>query len=157
MFDALRTSTGWNTGGAEIDWIGFVDGQGNRLASLTGGEKVRLVVRARANRELFSPIIGFFVKDRLGQCLFGEHTFTYVDQPLAVPSHERLEANFNFVLPLLPNGDYSITVSIAEGTPEEHVQHHWVHDAIIFRVCSDRLRYGLVGIPFQRVSLERLG
>ena len=34
-------------------------------------------------KPLYSPIIGFFIKDRLGQTLFGDNTFlTYVDKPL---------------------------------------------------------------------------
>jgi len=55
---------------------------------------------------------------------------------------------------LLPNGDYSMTVSIAEGDPVANTQHHWLHDAVIIKVSSPVLRYGLVGIPFEQVSLQ---
>jgi len=55
---------------------------------------------------------------------------------------------------MLPNGTYSMTVSIADGEPFNHVQHHWIHDALLMNVVSEKLRYGLVGIPFDDVTLS---
>jgi len=101
----------------------------------------------------YVKILGWFVKDRLGQSLFGEHTYTYVNPPLQVNAGEKIKAVFEFQMPLLPNGEYAMTVSIAEGDPFEHTQHHWLHDALILKVTSDKLRYGLVGISFNEVSL----
>ena len=154
IFDNQQASTGWRTGTAEIVSVQFVDGSGAPVASFEGGERVSLVIKARADRDLFSPILGFFVKDRLGQSLFGEHTFTYLPDQLSLPAGACCEARFRFDMPMLPNGDYAMTVSIAEGTPWDHVQHHWLHDALIFKVASNKLRYGLVGIPFRSVSME---
>ena len=37
-------------------------------------------------------------------------------------------AKFSFEFPYLREGQYTISVSIAEGTQDNHVQHHWVHD-----------------------------
>jgi lipopolysaccharide transport system ATP-binding protein len=154
IFDNRKCSAGWQTGAAEIVSVQFVDSSGNVVASFEGGERVNLVIRARAHRDMFSPILGFFVKDRLGQSLFGEHTFTYLNEPLSLSAGAQCEARFRFDIPMLPNGDYAMTVSIAEGTPWEHVQHHWLHDALIFKVASNKLRYGLVGIPFRSVSMD---
>jgi lipopolysaccharide transport system ATP-binding protein len=91
----------------------------------------------------------------LGQALFGEHTYTYVQPPCVVDAGEWLEAEFVFFLPLLPNGEYSMTVSIADGDPDNHIQHHWLHDAMILTVQSPKLRYGLVGIPFDSVFMHK--
>jgi lipopolysaccharide transport system ATP-binding protein len=154
IFDNQGASAGWRTGSAEIVSVQFVNSSGDPVESFEGGERITLVIRARAHRELFSPILGFFVKDRLGQSLFGEHTFTYLKEELSLPSGAQCEARFRFDMPMLPNGDYAMTVSIAEGTPWEHVQHHWLHDALIFKVASNKLRYGLVGIPFGSVSMD---
>jgi lipopolysaccharide transport system ATP-binding protein len=49
-----------------------------------------------------------------------------------------------------------MTVSIAEGDPVTNTQHHWLHDALIIKVSSPTLRYGLVGIPFERVNLRKI-
>ena len=156
LFDSLESSSGWKTGAAEIESVGFIDEFGKPLNSLCGGESVCLTVQARIMKEMYSPIIGFYVKDRLGQALFGEHTFAHTNPPLSFIPGQTCEAKFQFYVPLLPNGDYAVTVSIAEGTPLEHVQHHWIHDAILFKVASNKLRHGLVGIPFQSVSLKSI-
>jgi lipopolysaccharide transport system ATP-binding protein len=153
FFDGLESSAGWKTGRAEISRVRILDAGGAAMELVAGGEDLVLEIQARVHHALVSPILGFFVKDRLGQSLFGEHTFNHSPPMLEVPAGSVLTARFRFDLPLLPNGDYAITVSIAEGTPQEHVQHHWLHDAMVFKVASSRLRYGLVGIPFKKVEL----
>jgi lipopolysaccharide transport system ATP-binding protein len=156
IVDNLTASTGWKTGRAEIESVKIVDRTGATPVSFAGGERVTLIVRARAHGDMTSPILGFYVKDRLGQELFGENTFPYVASALTVGDGQSCEARFKFVMPMLPNGDYSLAVSIAEGTVVEHVQHHWLHDALLIKVASGRPRYGLVGIPFDSVAMEVL-
>ena len=41
---------------------------------------------------------------------------------------------YNFQLPFLRNGVFSISPAIAEGTQDEHIQHHWIHDAMTFTI-----------------------
>lgn len=156
FFNQLNESSGWQTGKAEILSVNLLNKDDTYASTLHGGELVKLEITAKANARIFSPILGWFVKDRLGQSLFGEHTFTYIEAPLEVDHDEKVKAVFQFYLPLLPNGEYSITVSIAEGTPEEPIQHHWLHDALVIKVLSEKLRYGLVGIPFKEVKMEIL-
>ena len=155
IFDNIANSEGWTSDSAQILSVLLADSEGCSGRSFEGGERVKLTVRARCMSVLESPIIGFFVKDRLGQGLFGENTFT--SRPgVHCNAGEELEATFIFRLPLLPNGRYSMTVAIADGEPLNHVQHHWLHDAVIIDVASERLRYGLVGIPFEAVGLNRV-
>jgi lipopolysaccharide transport system ATP-binding protein len=153
IFDNIAQSDGWESGCARIVAVDIEDAHGNVLGVFKGGESVRVRIRALCESPLSSPILGFFVKDKLGQSLFGEHSYTY--QPnLGTSRGNVLEAVFAFRLPLLPNGSYSMTVSIADGEPFNHVQHHWLHDALLINVASDRLRYGLVGIPFDSVEMR---
>ncbi|MEI6192580.1 MAG: Wzt carbohydrate-binding domain-containing protein, partial [Nitrosomonadaceae bacterium] len=42
-----------------------------------GGERVRMTVRAKTYDTLQNPILGFLVRDRLGQDLFGENTLSF--------------------------------------------------------------------------------
>jgi len=97
------------------------------------------------------------VKDRLGQPLFGDSSYlAYMSCPVNVKAGERFEALFKFGMPILPMGDYSICVAVAEGTQMEHLQHHWIHDAILFKSHSSSVCTGLVGIPMQHVGLRKL-
>lgn len=153
FYDDIANSDGWKTGAADILGVSITESDGQPVTTLLGGEKVVLKIQAIVHQPLASPIIGFLVKDRLGQSLFGENTYIYIQPPCAVNVGERLEAEFIFSLPLLPNGEYSMSVSIADGDPYNHIQHHWLHDAVILTVQSPKLRYGLVGISFDSVSM----
>jgi len=153
FFEDIVNAEGWKTGMAELVSIQVADARGDMLTSFSGGETVELTIRANAHAALASPIIGFLVKDRLGQTLFGEHTYDSCDiQP--VDAGQSIVGRFVFALPMLPSGDYSMTISIADGTPHSHVQHHWLHDAAIIKVVSERKRYGLVGLAFKHVSIS---
>lgn len=156
LFDNVANSAGWQSGVASIDSVVLSGTDGEVMASFAGGEDVVLKIRATAHSALASPLIGFFVKDRLGQSLFGEHTYTYIQPPMQVDDGTKLEAMFRFTLPMLPNGEYSMTVSIADGDPFANTQHAWLHDAVLIRVASPKLRYGLVGIPFEQVTMRRV-
>ena len=155
FYEDIANSDGWKTGAAEIQSVSIMKADGSSFTTLAGGERVVLRITVALHQALPSPIVGFFIKDHLGQLLFGEHTYTYVQPQSLVEAGERIVAEFIFFLPLLPNGEYSMTVSIADGDPFNHVQHHWLHNAAILQVHSTKLRYGLVGIPFESVVIRR--
>jgi lipopolysaccharide transport system ATP-binding protein len=132
----------------------LLDEYENNLAWIVGGERVILRVEIHAYQDLDSPIIGFYVKDRLGQTLFGDNTYlTYKDEPVLCREGCELQANFVFLMPLLPTGNYSIAVAIANGTQEIHEQLHWIHDSVVFKSESSSVSTGLIGIPMQKVTL----
>lgn len=153
-YESIANSEGWSTGAAEIVSVDIKRYDGIPFVSIVGGERVILTIKTRVYEQLDSPIIGFFVKDRLGQSLFGEHTYTYTQPILTAAPGQILTAKFIFDMPRLPNGDYSMTASIANGDPHSNIQHHWLHDALILSVNSTKLRYGLVGIYFDEVTLQ---
>jgi lipopolysaccharide transport system ATP-binding protein len=155
LFKNLNESTGWNTGGARITSVKLLKNTGEESLVFKGGDVVRLEIDAVISQELTSPIIGFVVKDKLGQALFGDNTYGYSPVVQSAVPGETLTGSFQFTLPLLPSGTYSMTVAIAEGTPTQNVQHHWLHEALVFNVATARLWPGLVGIPFEHVSLRR--
>lgn len=154
MFDNIAHSDGWKSGEASIEGVSLTNLDDPSRPFFYGGEHVLLRIAAQVHRDMSSPILGFFVKDSLGQSLFGEHTYTHVQPPMQLQAGQVIEAEFEFYLPLLPNGDYSMTVSVAEGDPIANTQHHWLHDAVILKVSSPTLRYGLVGIPFESVKMN---
>ena len=152
--DNIDAAKGWKTGKAEIVSITL-----NRLSPgpegiFEGGDRVRIIVRAKAHESLQNPILGFLVRDRLGQDLFGENTLPFTDRvPMPIAAGTTFEGLFDFRLPMLPNGQYAVMTSIADGNLHDNVQHHWMHDALIINVSSSKIRWGLIGIPFERVKL----
>ncbi len=155
LFDFDPEAPSFGKGAAQITAVKFLDQGGAPLAWIVGGENVVLRVEAVAHQPLESPIIGFYVKDKLGQCLFGDNTWlSYHDAPVFCPENKFITAEFAFQVPRLQAGQYSITVAIANGTQDEHIQHHWIHDAIYFKSESSSVTGGLIGIPMSTVELQ---
>jgi lipopolysaccharide transport system ATP-binding protein len=146
----------FGTGGASIVSVRLLDAHTQEPAQwIEGGETVVVSVRCKAEQDIARPIVGFYVRDRLGQILFGDNTYlTYMENTFQIKSGQEAEARFGFAMPLLPTGDYSICAAIAEGTQVDHVQYHWMHDALVFRVNASPVQCGLVGIPMDSISLH---
>ena len=155
LFEFDRKAASFGKGGAEITTVQFLDVDGHSLSWIIGGENVVLRIETVANSFLDSPIIGFFVKDKLGQYLFGDNTWlNYFNTPVSCAVGKHLVADFSFVMPRLAVGDYSVTVAVANGTQEDHVQHQWIHDAVSFRSQSTSVAGGIIGVPMNNISLD---
>ena len=155
VFEFKPDQAGFGTGDANIISVRLLDQNDLPLSWIVGGEDVSLEIRCLAHKDLISPIVGFQFKDRLGQVVFADNTFlVYQFSPLPVAKSCEFSAKFEFRLPLLPTGDYSIAVALAEGSQESHVQHQWLHDALIVRVHASSVCFGLVGIPMRKITLE---
>jgi lipopolysaccharide transport system ATP-binding protein len=150
----LNDANGWKSGSGEILAVSMTTAGDNHNSDvLKGGELINIAVTAVAHEDMPRPILGFLVRDRLGQDLFGENTLsTLQHKPLSVKAGEQFTSEFIFRLPMLPNGDYSVMASLADGDLHTHVQHHWLHDALLLHVSSSKVRYGLVGITFQSIN-----
>ena len=152
QFDESRASFG--KGGCLIKRVNLADESGTPLSWVVGGEMVTLQVYCHTRIDLFSPIIGFHFKDRLGQVLFGDNTYlSHIDHPVRVLSGQWALAKFEFRMPILAPGEYSIGVAVAEGSQHEHIQHHWLHDALLLTSTSQSLCTGIMGIPMKDISL----
>jgi lipopolysaccharide transport system ATP-binding protein len=148
---------GFGTGDAKIISVRLLDKSGTPLSWIVGGgEEVVLEICSAVYKDIMRPIVGFLFKDRLGQVVFGDNTYLiYQHMPLAVDAGSELRARFEFRFPVLPSGDYSISPAIAEGTQERHIQHHWMHDALIVKVHASVVCFGVIGVPMKKVSLEK--
>lgn len=157
VFDFDPDAPQFGAGGARVLDAALTTDGGNG-AVLSGGQEVVLSVRAEILAPMQQPILGFIVKDRLGQIIFVENTFQpYPIQPRPLSPGEILAARFHFYMPHLADGDYAVSVAVAEGTEQAHVQHHWLHDALFFRVANTRPFRGLVAVPMLEITLKTEG
>lgn len=155
--DNLLAANGWKTGDGEILEVRLEHLTSAPSSVFRGGEKIRLVITAKAYQDMNSPILGFLVRDRLGQDLFGENTLAFTGlNPHPIAAGKVFTGEFVFRLPMLPNGQYVVMASLANGDIHNHVQHHWLHDAVILNVSSSTVRWGLVGIAFDNVNLKEI-
>lgn len=157
-FDSASVNTEFGAGAARIAYVRLLDDHGRPHRLIAGGEVADLMIEAEVLQAIDAPIFGFYVKDRLGQRLFGDNTYiSYKDKPVHAREGSRLRAHFCFRMPVLPSGDYSIDVALATGTQDDHTQQHWIHDALAFRAGESTMRHGLVGIPMHAIEIEQIG
>lgn len=144
-------------GGGEIIQARISGDDGRGLSWVVGGEIVSIDITVLAHAPMESPIIGFVLKDRQGQPLFGDNTcLAYMGREPRLATGESLHARFEFCMPILATGTYSISIAVADGNQHDHVIHQWLHDAILLTSHSTSLSTGLMGIPMRSIGLERL-
>lgn len=148
---------GFGDGRASVRAVRCEDSAGRTLLQVSGGEVVRLVVEVEAHEAIGSAIVGFLLKDRLGQQLFGKNTWSEDMPPVAAAAGQVLCAIFEFRMPYLPRSSYTIDVAVADGTHHAHVQAAWIFDALALESVSSTVSTGLVGIPFRSVTLSANG
>jgi lipopolysaccharide transport system ATP-binding protein len=155
-FDGVKNSFG--NGGASVSYAGLEDLQGKRISWMVGGEPARIVVEATALTDCSNLIIGFNLKDRLGQVLIGQNT--YLDtclRPVKATPGQTIRAEFTFRFPILPRGSYAVDVAVADGEPPDVTQLQWVHDAFVLDSQTSSTVNGLIGIAFDRIELWSIG
>ena len=154
IFDVREKSNSFGSGHAEIIDAKLTAADGTTLSWIEGGEAVAVTAQIRINADMESPIVGFHIKDRLGQPLLGDNTyFTYAEKGLEFKQGQEITARFAFRLPYVASGRYSLTVAIASGTLDTHVQHHWLHDALMFDVHSPYRNGVTIAVPMQEMKL----
>ncbi len=142
--------------GAKIIDARITDANLIPLSWVVGGESVCVVIEILALKPIQSVIVGFFIKDRLGQVLFGDNTYLdYCLKPVSMMPSERITATFSFDMPILPQGNYSADVAVADGIKEDHEQLEWIHDAFVLESQTSSTSTGLVGVPMAKIDIRK--
>lgn len=158
LFEFNPDSTGvqFGAGSAVIESVALLNEQNAVLPLTAGGEIVRLRITVKLLVDLQGLIVGFYVKDRLGQRLFGDNShFATLDSPVCGMAGERIRADFVFRMPIMPAGSYMVDAAVASGSQDDHTQQHWIHDALEFKATDRTMRFGLIGIPMLAIEISQ--
>lgn len=156
VFPFAPDAEGFGESKARVTHVTFCDESGHSVAIVLAGEQVMLEIDLLAERDMDNAIVGFYIKNRLGQLLFGDNTVMSHAGDFVVSAGEVFRARFRFEMPRLNAGDYFVTVGVAEGTQEQHVIQHWLHEALRFTASGGGYATGLVGLPMHDIALERV-
>lgn len=138
----------FGAGQARIIGVELRDAGGHPTALVKGGQMVTLVVQARAEADLADLILGFMMKDRLGQVIFVQNTLrSRVLENVQAPTGAIIEARFSFRVPLLTRGDYGLGAAIACGTQDVHIMQHFLHEVLVIHVETPGHLGGLLTVP----------
>lgn len=132
----VRTTSG--TGEATVSRISLLDAQGAPVEYVSVGEQVRLQFEVDVREPIDRLVLGFSIKDRLGQVMYGTNT-DLTGQPLEhADAGDRIvfEARFRLDLGI---GTYSVQVALV--STETHLvnNYEWRDLAMIFHVVNPRL------------------
>ncbi|BDT60893.1 ABC transporter [Massilia varians] len=125
------------TGEATVGDIALLDENGERVEVVDVGAAVTLEVKVKVNAPIPRMVLGYMIKDRLGQPMYG--TNTHLKQlPLEdVAAGEEVVYRFAFPMNLGP-GTYSVATAIV--STETHLvnNYEWRDLALVFTVMNMR-------------------
>lgn len=130
-----RVQTTSGTGEATVSHIALLDENGNEVEMINVGSKVTLRVRVKASAGIPRLVLGYMIKDRLGQPMYGTNTH-HTELPLCdVKAGEEAEFRFTFPANLGP-GSYSITTALTGDDTHLGENYEWRDLALIFMVAN---------------------
>jgi lipopolysaccharide transport system ATP-binding protein len=115
------------------------------------GNICRLRVRVRFRESVSYPVLGFYLRDRLGTEVLG--TNTQAERvPLCAKPDRQIEVNFRFALRLRP-GVYTLCVALADSSELASISYlDWIDNAQILEVLDPqpgRIVHGLVAEEYE--------
>ncbi|WP_238996731.1 ABC transporter ATP-binding protein [Paenibacillus pinistramenti] len=120
---------------ALITGISLLDAYTNEKVSVVeGNQHLKLLIRINIMEDIYRPIVGFSIKDRLGTIISQTNSYVLGFEMESLIPGRNYVFGFDFKFPNLNHGQYTISPAIASGTQEDHCQHSWVHDALILQV-----------------------
>jgi lipopolysaccharide transport system ATP-binding protein len=129
----LQTISG--SGEATVEDIILLNEKGERIEVVNVGQAIQLQIMVRANADLPELVLGFMIKDRLGQPIFGTNTHHLKQELTNVPRDTSITFGFNFNANL-GCGTYSLAVALH--TADTHISNNyeWRDLALVFSVVN---------------------
>jgi lipopolysaccharide transport system ATP-binding protein len=139
-------------GESVIESVVLQNEQGERLEVVGVGQQILLKVVVRTVADVPELVVGYLIKDRLGQPVFGTNTHHMKRKLEAVKGGQTFTLTFRFTAGLAA-GTYSVAVALH--TTDTHVSrnYEWRDHALIFNVVNFDKEY-FVGVAWLPPSLE---
>lgn len=129
----IQTVSG--TGEARMNEIQLLDEQSQPVESINVGQPVKLKIVVEAMDSLPEMVIGYIIKDRLGQAVFGTNTFHHKKKLTNISRGTIVNFVFSFQANLGP-GTYSIAVALHTNDTHIAKNYEWRDLAVIFNVTN---------------------
>jgi lipopolysaccharide transport system ATP-binding protein len=135
--DGSKVQTISGTGEATVTDIALLNEHGERVEAVDVGSVVRLQIRVKVRRHIPRLVMGYMIKDRLGQPMYGTNTHLK-NVPLNDLQPED-EAVYTFTFPMnLGPGSYSIATALTSTDTHLKNNYEWRDLALVFNVMNIR-------------------
>lgn len=147
-----KVQTVSGSGEATVEEIALLNEGGDRIEIVNVGQPVTLKIVVRAAVDIPELVVGYLIKDRLGQPVFGTNTHHLKCKTGCMPEGQPVAYGFQFAANL---GEGTYSVAVALHTDETHTgkNYEWRDLALVFNVVNiDKDRF--VGMAWLPPSLE---
>lgn len=143
-----KTQTVSGTGEVIVDSVAIYNQSGEKAEFINVGEAVELRIKIFAKTSVPQLVLGYLIKDRLGQDIFGTNTYHTGQILRDVEAGEEYEFSIKFDLKLGP-GTYSISTALVSTDTHLVDNYEWRDLAYVFTVLNADKEYfvGLTWIP----------
>ena len=133
--DDGRVQTISGTGEASVELVGLHDARGEPIEFVNVGQSVELRIRARVHQAVPRLVLGYIIRDRLGQAIYGTNTH-YTRQALeSVPAGTVVEYSIRFPMNI-GAGTYSISTALVSTDTHLDNNYEWRDLALLFTVAN---------------------
>lgn len=141
-----RRSQSYGTREAEIIDAQII-GEKSGSNTIAAGEQATIQVWIRAHQLIPSLSVGFMIRDRFGQDIFGTNSFL-LDAAMTLKQDQEQLTEFHLPLNLAP-GKYTLTLALH--SEDNHLEHcyHWCDNLVRFEIAGTHLPLfsGIVSLP----------
>ncbi|POZ51694.1 ABC transporter ATP-binding protein [Methylovulum psychrotolerans] len=150
--DDGKVQTVSGSGEAMVSDIALLNSSGAKVEVVDVGQAVCLQITVAVHKELPELVLGYMIKDRLGQPVFGINTHHLCQTLSNVSAGESICFKFAFAANL---GEGSYSIAVALHTSDTHIgkNYEWRDLALVFNVINmSRKRF--VGVAWLSPELE---
>lgn len=150
--DDGRTQTTSGTGEARVESIELRNEKGEVAEYINVGEAVRMQVQIRLHADLPELVLGYMIKDRLGQPVFGTNTHYLKVDMVELKQGELLTLTFAFPANI-GVGSYSVATALHVADNHLAQNYEWRDQALMFNVVNVN-RESFVGVNWLPPQVE---
>ena len=123
------------TGEATIQEITLYDAKGEMVEHIGVGDQVELHMKVKVYQDIKSLVLGYSIKDRLGQIMYGTNTW----HTKQVIKEAKAGSIYDFTLTFFANlgpGSYSIQTALHDNVDHMALNYEWRDLALVFNVLN---------------------
>ena len=132
--------------------VEILDATGKKIQNLEVGKKIKLKVTVQANENLPSLVLGYQIKNRFSQVVYGTNTYHLKQALKNLKKGEEYDFSFEFDANL-GVGSFSVTIALHDSDNHLQNNYEWRDNAIIFNVVNFS-KPDFVGLAYLEPSLE---
>ena len=130
-----RVQTNSGTGEVVFEEVGLFNVVGEKVEVVNVGDRLNLKVTVKCNQDVAQLVLGYLIKDRLGQPVFGTNTFHLGEVLSSVLEGDTFLFVIGFYASIGP-GTYSISLALHSGDTHIANNYQWKDLAVVFEIVN---------------------